>query len=94
MNPIEFQNNGYADILKANEKRRCEIRVLGNNGFTLKGVFVAVTKCRDNELTEMAGFCTDIPIYKICIMAEETDGIYPVWINTLLIDDITDIKFS
>lgn len=42
----------------------------------------------------MAGFITDVPIYKICMMTDIDNRIAPVWINTLLIEDIGDIKFD
>lgn len=93
MNPIEFLNKGYASLLEANKNKKCQIQVLGPDGFTLTGLFLGISKCSEKELTDTAGFCTGVPIYKLCIMANEPDRIIPVWINTLLIDDITDIQF-
>ena len=80
-------------MIQGKKNKKCEIQVLGPNGFTLTGVFVGIIRCGNKELTDMAGFCTDVPIYKLCIMANEPDRIIPVWINILLIDNITDIKF-
>ena len=92
MNPIEFEKNRYATMLEAFKEKKCEIRILGQHGFILTGKFIGVRECKANELTEMAGFCTTDPIYKLCMLAE-MDGIQPVWINTLLIESIDDIKF-
>lgn len=91
MNPIIF--NQYIDQLNANKSKECSIRVLGSNGFILNGMFVGVSQCKTSEITDMAGFIADVPIYKISMMAKEPDRIVPVWINSLLIDDIADIQF-
>lgn len=91
MNPIVF--NQYVEQLNANKNRECSIRVLGANGFVLNGMFLGVSQCEPKELPDMAGFITDVPIHKICMMVKESDRIVPVWINSLLIDDIADIQF-
>lgn len=91
MNPLIF--NQYVDQLNTNKNRECTIRVLGPNGFVLNGVFLDASPCGSKELIDMAGFIADVPIYKISMMANEPDRIVPVWINTLLIDDIADIQF-
>lgn len=91
MNPIIF--NQHIPQLNVNKNRECAISVLGPHGFVLKGMFVGVTQCNPTELSIMAGFMADIPINKICIMANESGQIVPIWINSLLIDDITDIQF-
>ncbi len=92
MNPIEFQRNGYAERLNRHKESRCEIRILGYDDFIVKGVFLGVSKCKDNEIPVMGGFFVDTPIYKICIIAQG-ERCEPMWINTLLVDDISDIKF-
>lgn len=92
MNPIVF--NQYVEQLNANKNRECSIKVLGANGFVLNGMFLGVSQCEPKELTDMAGFITDVPIYKICMMAQEPDRIVPVWVNSLLIEEIGDIKFE
>lgn len=91
MNPIII--NQYIEHLNSNRNKECTIRVFGSNGFVLNGMFVGVSPCEPKELTNMAGFIADIPIYKICLMANGSDRIVPVWINSLLIDDIADILF-
>lgn len=93
MNPIDLKNNNYASYLEANINRKCTVRVLGIHGFEQSGMLVGIAQCTRQELTGMAGFIADVPIYKICLMAISKDGIKPVWINTLLIDDINDIQF-
>lgn len=92
MNPLIF--NQYVVQLNAFKNRDCTIRVLGANGFALQGTFFGAAPCNPKELNVMAGFITDVPIYKICMMANMDDRIAPVWINSLLIEDIGDIKFE
>lgn len=91
MNPIIF--NQYIPQLNENKNRECIVSVLGPQGFVFKGMFVGVTQCDFQELSVMAGFIAGIPIHKICIMANVSERIVPMWINSLLIDDITDIQF-
>lgn len=93
MNPIIF--NQHIPQLNVNKNRECAISVLGPHGFVLKGMFVGVTQCNPQELSAMAGFIANIniPIHKICIMVNESGRIVPMWINSLLIDDIRDIQF-
>ena len=95
MNPVEFLNNGCVEMLKAHENQKCCIRLLGQYGPIYEGMFIGVSLCKENELQGMAGFCIDVPIYKICVMVDNLPehGIVPLWINTLLIDDINDIQF-
>lgn len=95
MNPVDFRKNGYVEMLKAHENQKCRIRLLGQYGPIYEGMFIGVSHCKDNELQEMAGFCIDVPIYKICVMVDNLPGrgIVPLWINTLLIEDINDIQF-
>ena len=92
MNPLIF--NQYVNALNEHKEKKCTIRVLGVNGFVLQGTFFGAAPCNPKELTDMAGFITDVPIYKICMMADMDDRIAPVWINTLLIEYIGDIKFE
>lgn len=92
MNPLIF--NQYVNALNEHKNQECTIRVLGASGFELHGMFLGVTQCASKELTSQAGFIADTPIYKLCMMANEPDRIVPVWINSLLIDEITDIKFG
>lgn len=95
MNPVEFLKNGCVEMLKSHEKQKCRIRLLGQDGPIYEGMFIGVSPCKGNELQGMAGFCIDVPIYKICIMVDNLHehGMVPLWINTLLIDDINDIQF-
>lgn len=95
MNPIEFLNYGCVEMLKSHENQKCRVQLLGQNGPVYEGMFIGVALCKENELQEMAGFCIDVPIYKICVLVDNLPerGIIPLWINTLLIDDMNDIQF-
>lgn len=92
MNPIEFHEKAYVDMLNSKRERMCRVQVLGHRGFSVKGMFLGISPCLDKELTDMAGFVADVPIYKIAIMAEG-ERLTPMWINILLIEHINDIEF-
>lgn len=95
MNPVEFLRNGYVEMLKSHENKKCRIKLLGQDELVYEGVFIGVHQCKEEELEEMAGFCLDVPVYKICVLVDNIPerGIVAVWINTFLIDDISDIQF-
>lgn len=64
-------------MLNAPKERMCEIRVLDHDDFGVRGMFLGENQCTSNELSDMAGFITNISMYKLCVIVE-SDGIVPI----------------